>query len=1454
MFVAVSSAAPPSLNPWPEITRESKPWARWWWLGSAVDEPNLTRELTAIAGAGFGGVEITPIYGVKGEEARYRAFLSPEYLTVLGHAAREAQRLGLGVDMATGTGWPFGGPKVTPVDAELQVAVVDGKLEVKPTRFTVKRAAPGGGGPVLNPYSAEAMTHYLAPFTTALGQLPRGALRAQFHDSFEYKATWSNKVLARLKQLHGYELTDHLAEFDGRGTPDTVARVKADYRSTIEDLHLAYVRTWVSWAHEMGELARNQAHGAPGNLLDLYAAADIPETELFGAQRYPIPGFRREAGDVAPEPQPSLVHRLASSAAHVAGRALTSSETFTWLREHFREAPSQMKPEVDELFICGINHLFYHGIAYSPADADWPGWLFYAATEANPRNPLWEQFAQVNAYNARCQSLLQAGQPDNDVLLYWPVDDLWHSDKGQLRRLSMHAAGWLTGTPAGNLANALLAGGYTFDFVSDRQLDETRCENNVLRTAGGAYRAILVPKTGHMAVSTLQRLIALANDGATVIFLDALPADVPGFGRLAERRADFKTELARIVWGGDANDGVRTAQLGHGRALLGSSLPDLMRAAAVEPEAYTALGLQFIRRRLGGDHVYFVANLSGKPVTTWVRLARPAASALLMDPLTGAFGLAAARPNGGTTEIFVQLQPGESRFVRTGANAGAGAPAWSYYQEAGTGLDLSRGWQVEFLRGGPGLPVARRLSALGSWADAADSASQSFGGTARYRCEFDAPTGAPPAAWRLDLGDVRETAVVTLNDVPFQNVWSLPFAAIITKPLAPHNVLTIDVTNTAANRIRDLDRRHVPWHSRMNFVDIDYKPFDASRWSLQPSGLLGPVRLVPLQLAATASAVAAETAARKEPTVTLQRNGNAVVLVNAQVRLSFNEGTGRLESFQQGGRELLGRGGGYVQVAFTNKHDVPPAAWRYELVRQEPSLVEIAFTCVDPQCPFDLAAHYVLRGGEMGFHQYFVYGHDAARAPGVQSLAQLNLCLRLDPKRFTTAAVDESRIKPFPAPGELTRAAMVADATYRLGGDRYYSKYFYAAEMSEAHLVHGALGADAGIWIVMPNHEHLNGGPEHQELTVHQTDTTPVLLYHAAAAHYGAGLIESDSRQGSWRKVSAPCFVYVNTGADAAALWSDAKARAQQLAAQWPYAWLDAAEFQLRRATVTGAVHTTDGLPLRAARVIVAPHQPASDWQQQWRGYRFYGWTDEKGKFAIKNVRSGEYDVFVWQAGRFGQVVERGIAVGAGASVTAGDLVWPAESARECVWQIGVPDRSAAEFGYADNFRQWALWDRIARDTHGKVSFTIGRDGERQWPFEMAVTAAATGAWQAPEWRVQFVNTGERRGKAMLFLGIAAYQGKHQPQLTLALNGEPLGEVADLQVSAAAHRSGIHAGYQERMIEFDAARLRSGENVLAIKMPYAGSRPAGPSVLPAVALLWDCLRLLAPPSMSLGTR
>ena len=49
---------------WPAVTSTSKPWTRWWWLGSAVDQPNLTRQLEDFAQTGLGGVEICPIYGL----------------------------------------------------------------------------------------------------------------------------------------------------------------------------------------------------------------------------------------------------------------------------------------------------------------------------------------------------------------------------------------------------------------------------------------------------------------------------------------------------------------------------------------------------------------------------------------------------------------------------------------------------------------------------------------------------------------------------------------------------------------------------------------------------------------------------------------------------------------------------------------------------------------------------------------------------------------------------------------------------------------------------------------------------------------------------------------------------------------------------------------------------------------------------------------------------------------------------------------------------------------------------------------------------------------------------------------------------------------------------------------------------------------------------------------------
>ena len=120
-----AAEAKPDPLAWPALTSEAKPWTRWWWLGSAVDTTNLTRELTQFQQAGLGGVEICPIYGAKGAEGRFVEYLSPRWMEMLAHASAEAQRLGLGLDMTTGTGWPFGGPNVTPALASSKFAATD---------------------------------------------------------------------------------------------------------------------------------------------------------------------------------------------------------------------------------------------------------------------------------------------------------------------------------------------------------------------------------------------------------------------------------------------------------------------------------------------------------------------------------------------------------------------------------------------------------------------------------------------------------------------------------------------------------------------------------------------------------------------------------------------------------------------------------------------------------------------------------------------------------------------------------------------------------------------------------------------------------------------------------------------------------------------------------------------------------------------------------------------------------------------------------------------------------------------------------------------------------------------------------------------------------------------------------------------------------------------------------
>ena len=123
VFICFLSLKSFAQQPWPPGTQTSKPWTRWWWMGSAVDSVNILREINMLGEAGFGGVEIVPIYGAKGYEDKYINYLSPAWLNTLDYTVKTANDAGLGVYIAAGTGWPIGGLQVLKEDAAAKLVV-----------------------------------------------------------------------------------------------------------------------------------------------------------------------------------------------------------------------------------------------------------------------------------------------------------------------------------------------------------------------------------------------------------------------------------------------------------------------------------------------------------------------------------------------------------------------------------------------------------------------------------------------------------------------------------------------------------------------------------------------------------------------------------------------------------------------------------------------------------------------------------------------------------------------------------------------------------------------------------------------------------------------------------------------------------------------------------------------------------------------------------------------------------------------------------------------------------------------------------------------------------------------------------------------------------------------------------------------------------------------------------
>lgn len=860
----------------------AKPWTRWWWLGSIVTEEGITHSLEDLSKSGFGGVEIVPIYGVDGEEGQEVPYLSDRWLELLDHTIQEATRLDMGVDISIGSGWPIGGPNVSPELAAKKFEIETYQVEVAPdldkikssdgsiawakaiadpktqswdiflikstlTGQKVKRAGPGGAGLVMDHLNKDALQKLLTRFDSALNE-SNYRPRAFFNDSYEvYGANWTSDFLEEFKKRRGYDFAEHFHVLAQSPESQDAKLIYIDYQQTIADLLLEeFTIPLRQWTESKGIAFSNQAHGSPGNLLDLYAAADLPQTEAFGTSRFDIPLVRNdpdfdESRFGKPEP---LTYKFASSAANLTGKKRAGSESFTWLADHFKIALSMVKPQVDELLLNGINHIFYHGLPYSPYEEGFPGWQFYAAVNFGPQAGFWNEIPLLNRYIANSQHLLQNSLPDQDVLLYFPIHDIWANSNNRTGIVQLdvhHAERWLLDTSVGYLAKELMEHGYQFDYISDRLLEQLTVEAGKIQSGESEYKAILIPEVEYIPLSTLRQLKKLANQGAPIFFKNNLPKSVAGWKNFEENQL----EILQI------NEDLQKLN----EVKISSDVRRVLPEWSISAEEFSAKGLSFLRKRQSnGDRIYFVSNLKNVFHSDSIELPLSAKSIQFYNPNSGEKGLARLSPSSGhTTQFYLQLAPGQSIFIQASTATINKGENWNYIIPTGAPLQLNGGWNLSFLPRYSPLPESTTLSGLTSWTELGDEKATFFGGTGVYATTFDLPADwNEKEAHLLKLGDVRESATVYINDQLIGKAWSVPFdlkiPAGILQPTG--NELRIEVTNLAINQIIAIDRKgDKNWKKfkDANIVNINYQPFDASDYSPALSGLLGPVEIYRLQ-------------------------------------------------------------------------------------------------------------------------------------------------------------------------------------------------------------------------------------------------------------------------------------------------------------------------------------------------------------------------------------------------------------------------------------------------------------------------------------------------------------------------------------------------------------------------------------------------------------------------------
>jgi len=589
--------------------------------------------------------------------------------------------------------------------------------------------------------------------------------------------------------------------------------------------------------------------------------------------------------------------------------------------------------------------------------------------------------------------------------------------------------------------------------------------------------------------------------------------------------------------------------------------------------------------------------------------------------------------------------------------------------------------------------------------------------------------------------------------------------------------------------------------------------------------------------------------------VTLTDDDSAYTLANGFISARVAKRSGDLISLKQGGLELMGFGSGHSAgywshapgrgTRTTNSVTINPAGNGGE--RAEVSVK--GFYEGQPlgggpggSAVADIEIRYTLGRGEHGLYTYSIFEHKP-EFPAT-SIGEARFGAKLSGSVFDFMTIDARRRKVMPRPEDWDKGTQLNMKEARRLNTGLYAgyvehKYDYSAIQFEIPAFGwSSTKNQLGLWFVNPSIEYLSGGPTKVELTGHldnNAGAAPTLLNYWRGSHYG-GSSCTVAQGEAWTRVIGPFLIYVNTGANHEELWKDALARAAKEAAQWPYAWVSGVDYPLKdqRGTVNGQIVLQDpqanGAPLSNLLVGLAhPDYPAAgggrrggnqsvDWQLDAKYYEFWVRADEQGRFTIPKVRPGPYTLHAIANGVLGEYAQTSIVVEAGKSLELGRLEWQPVRHGKQLWDIGTPNRSAEEFFHGDHYWQWGLYNEYPHEFPEDVNYVIGKsDFHKDWNYAQCPRADRP---NGTPWSITFDLAETPKGKATLRLALAAVSAR---SIQVTVNDQPAGSVTGLVDTATIRRDGIRGYWSEREVNFNAALMKAGKNVLKLTIPPGGT-------------------------------